>query len=675
MIRTLLSICVALFSIAVTSWSQQVEANYTSLLTDRTTERVQATGEAGLTAVINQTSPVIGCGVPVTLTASITGANGISWKRNGEFITGATTETFIANQSGTYAVVVVSNLCQYESAPVEVILQSPLNAIVEAPSGLEACVGDSVQLHAGGGTAAWQWLHDGVAIEGATAPEFSASEPGSYSVIGDEGSVCASTSAEVSVIVHQLPNVSIAWVGTPAICFGDSLELAATLQSNQLLLWYWDENLITGANSSAHWADATGQYHALVTDTTTGCSSYTNSVSLEVFTPQTVVVDVNGPASFCQGQQVVLSLAQGEGLAQWYRNGAAVESATGVVLTVDSEGSYEVRLTDVNGCASPSQAVEVIVYALPDALINFAGASSFLCGLDTVLLEIETGNTYAWFSNDSLIAGANSNQLMVTSAGIYTAQVANANGCVTFSQAVDITAFAAPQVILEPSGEINVCAGQSLVFDAQATAAIQYTWYLNGEIYSSDFVSVLEAIEPGAWTVAVTDENGCVAMSEPALLNVLNVALPVITLGELTAEGQWLLSDDASGHQWYWNGEMITGATDSSYFASQEGYYSVISIEDVCESALSDSVLFLFGSVGEQMPLLGLYPNPCTDFITLAPSQWLGMKCAIYDLSGRQVWEGLLNNSRVEIDVRSWSVGMYSLVTERGDCAVFSVVR
>ncbi|MFM7725057.1 MAG: hypothetical protein ACKO7B_00005, partial [Flavobacteriales bacterium] len=87
-----------------------------------------ATGEAGLTVAIDQPSPAIGCGEPVTLTATVTGATEISWKRNGEFINGATTNTFVANQPGIYTVVAVSLVCQLESSPVEVVLQSPLNA-------------------------------------------------------------------------------------------------------------------------------------------------------------------------------------------------------------------------------------------------------------------------------------------------------------------------------------------------------------------------------------------------------------------------------------------------------------------------------------------------------------------------------------------------------------------
>jgi hypothetical protein len=41
-------------------------------------DRVE-TGEVGLSVAIDQPSPVVGCGEPVTLTATIIGASEISW--------------------------------------------------------------------------------------------------------------------------------------------------------------------------------------------------------------------------------------------------------------------------------------------------------------------------------------------------------------------------------------------------------------------------------------------------------------------------------------------------------------------------------------------------------------------------------------------------------------------
>jgi hypothetical protein len=666
--------CVMLMAAAATSWSQQIVSFHTSMITDVNTER-EATGLAGLSAVIDQSSPAIGCGVPVTLTATITGANGISWMRNGEFITGATTDTFIANQSGTYAVVVVSNLCQYESVPVEVVLQSPLNAVVESPSGLSGCDGEAVLLQAGGGTAAWQWTRNGVAIDGAVESVYLAFESGNYAVIGNEGEICASASPEAGVIIHPIPSVSLSWTGDPTVCLGDSLELVASLQEGQQVIYFLDESVISGNAGASFWAELSGVYHGEVTDTLTGCVAFTNSLVLDVLEPQLVAIDVNGPTTFCDGQQVTLSLNQGDGFVQWYQNGAAISSANDVVVTVGTAGFYEARVTDANGCTSQSQPTSIAVYGLPNAAIVSNESTTFLCGVDTLVLQAIPGYSYAWYINDSLVDGANSMDFMVTASGVYSAEITNAEGCTAFSQAIAVSAFDSPVVLLEPSGNINICAGQSQFFDAQASSAGEFTWYLNGDVYSSDFVSVLETAQPGTWIVGVTDDNGCTAMSEPAQLFALDVATPEITLGELSSQGQLLLSDDASGHQWYLNGEMIQGATDSSYLATQEGFYSVISLEDVCQSALSDSVFILLWSVGEQHALLGLYPNPCTDYLVLMPAQLQGQACSIYDLSGNLVWQGSLTNSRVEIDVRSWSVGMYSLVTERGDHALFAVVR
>jgi len=613
-----------------TSWSQQNVPFNISIVTDMNTER-EATGLAGLSVVIDQSSPAIGCGVPVTLTATITGANGISWMRNGESINGATTDTFIANQSGTYAVVVVSNLCQFESAPVEVILQSPLNAVVESPAGLEACVGDSVLLHAGGGTAAWQWTRNGVAIDGAVESVYLAFESGNYAVIGNEGEICSSASPEAGVIIHPLPNVSLAWAGNPTICYGDSLELSAALQYDQQVQWYLDETLINGVGSSVYWVGTSGEYHGMVMDTITGCSSFTNSLFLEVLAPQTVVVDISGPVSFCEGQEVVLSVSQGEGTIQWYHNGIELESAGDVVLLVDSAGTYEARLTDATGCASPSQAVNITLFELPNASIGSNGGPMFLCGMETLLLQVEEGNSYAWYNNDSLIEGAIFNQLLVSAAGVYTAQITNTSGCVTFSQAVDIPAFDAPQVVLEPSGNINICAGQSQFFDAQATSAIQYTWYLNGDVYSVDVVSVLETLEPGIWSVGITDENECSAMSDAAVLSILQLDIPAISDGGLNAEGQLLVTDDAAGHQWYLNGEMITSATGSSYLATQEGVYSVIVIEDVCESTPSEGFQVVLWGIQETGFGLGVYPTHATItlFSRTLPCLELFIRCTI----------------------------------------------
>jgi len=639
-----------------------------------------ATGEAGLSVVIDQPSPVVGCGQAVTLTATITGANGIAWLRDGEYIDGATTGSYVANQSGIYTVIVVSLLCQLESAPVEVIILSPLNALIEAPSGTSACEEQGVLLSASGAGAGseviWQWYRNGTIIVGAEQQEYQALQSGDYTVVGNEGSICASTSAPVSVVIHPLPEVAVAWAGSPAICEGDSLELVASASPNQQLQWYHEEALLPNEAGSSIWVSYAGEYHALVTETTSGCEAITSSVFLEYLPQQEVMIVANGPTVFCAGDQLQLSIASGSGSIEWLNNNAPIVGASEVLWTVFDSGIYSARITDSNGCRELSNSVEVIVELLPDGSLSVENDWPLLCGADTLTISAAPGHAYVWMLDDSVLVGEESAELLVTVPGSYSVELTNSVGCLALSQAAEVVMFEAPVVLMEPTGNVNICAGQTQFLDVQASAALSYTWLLDGVEFITDFVNAQEVSQAGVWTAMVVDENGCSAMSEALNLGVLDVATPVITAGTLTSDGQLLLSDDAPGHQWFLNGETIPDATGAEYLATEDGVYSVISIEDVCESEVSAGFEVVLGVVTSPSSAgIALYPNPCTDQLRVMFSQGQGSTYRIYDASGSVVYSGVITQMQTTVDVQFWSAGIYSVVTEQGVRLSFTVVR
>jgi hypothetical protein len=639
-----------------------------------------ASGQAGLSVVIDQQSPVIGCGQAVTLTATITGANGIAWLRDGEYIDGATTETYVANQSGVYTVIIVSLLCQLESAPVEVIILSPLNAQIQTPSGASACEGDAVTLVASGAGAGslviWQWYRDGLILPGADQEEYQATQAGSYTVVGNEGSVCASISAPVGVEIYPLPSVNLTWSGIPTVCEGDSLALIANIQDNQQISWYHDETLVVGAFANTLLASAAGEYHATVLQTTTGCEAMTASVYLEYLPQQTVSIVANGPTSFCAGSQVQLSIGEGTGAIEWLNNGAPIADSTSVVLSVFESGVYTARIIDGNGCREISNSIEVVVDALPDGALLVENNWPVLCGQDTLFITAASGNAYVWLLGDSILIGEESAVLQVSAPGSYSAQLTDAAGCVVFSQAIEVLSFEAPVVLLEPTGSVNICSGQTQLLDVQSSAALSYTWLLDGVEFLTDFMNALEVSQGGVWTVIIEDENGCTAQSEVLELTVLEVPTPVITAGELTSAGQLLLSDAAAGHQWFLNGETIPNATNSEYLATEDGIYSVVSIEDVCESEVSDGFEVVLGGVSALLTEgISAFPNPCSDQLRVVFGHTSGTGYTVYDASGRVVFSGVVAQMQTTIDVQSWSAGMYSISTDQGARAIFTVTR
>jgi hypothetical protein len=228
---------------------------------------------------------------------------------------------------------------------------------------------------------------------------------------------------------------------------------------------------------------------------------------------------------------------------------------------------------------------------------------------------------------------------------------------------------------LEPSGLVTLCAGQTQYFEAICPTAIQYEWYADGVLLDQEFNSYFEGFEAGVYSVRVMDENGCDVMSSVANVQVLVVDTPSIIDGGITDEGQLLVSQAASGNQWYFNGEAISGATQSTYVASASGVYTVISIEDVCESAISEGFSVTISSTEELDSRISLYPNPCNDYVVLEGLPASTSSYTVYDLSGRKVLEGVAQGTCLRVDSQAFGSGIYWLVLSGGEQVSFEVYR
>src|SRR5690606_15045345 len=112
-----------------------------------------------------------------------------------------------------------------------------------------------------------------------------------------------------------------------------------------------------------------------------------------------------------------------------------------------------------------------------------------------------------------------------------------------------------------------------------------------------------------------------------------NPATPTISIN-----GNILTSSSTTGNQWYFNGNIISGATQQNYTAQQNGnYYVVVTNANNC-SAQSNSISIT--SVGisdlEKVGVLSIYPNPTTTLLNIQFSDnQQDVQLEIYDISGR----------------------------------------
>jgi len=129
----------------------------------------------------------------------------------------------------------------------------------------------------------------------------------------------------------------------------------------------------------------------------------------------------------------------------------------------------------------------------------------------------------------------------------------------------------------------------------------------------------------------------------------------------------------ATSYQWYYDGNLIPGATDYYYIAPQSGNYNVVATdENDCpvEAAIFDVIAAVSPlSLGEGSGVR-LFPNPAWDklFIQGNILQGKNVEVSIYnmigELSAAREFSG--SSSAVEIDISQLSKGMYWIEIKEG---------
>ncbi len=141
---------------------------------------------------------------------------------------------------------------------------------------------------------------------------------------------------------------------------------------------------------------------------------------------------------------------------------------------------------------------------------------------------------------------------------------------------------APPSATLTPSGSPTICYGNSQVLTANAGAGYVYQWYRNGAFIIGGSSNTFSATTSGAYTVKVTNPQGCTAMSAATNLVVsLENAKITTAAGSTTqgcANGGLTINATASGvgnsFQWRLNGNPFGAPNAASYTSSNTGNYS-----------------------------------------------------------------------------------------------------
>jgi hypothetical protein len=317
----------------------------------------------------------------------------------------------------------------------------------------------------------------------------------------------------------------------------------------------------------------------------------TNATPVAVITP-------SGSLGFCAGGSVVLNATTGTGYTYvWKRDGTTISGATGSSYTATLAGSHTATITS-GSCVVVSSAQVVNVGALPLATLTASGPTTFCAG-GSVTLNASTGSgfTYQWRRNAVTISGAVATTYSATEAGSYTVIVSSA-GCASISSAVDVVISSASTAALTAAGPTSICTGGSVSLSTPAASGNTYAWKRNGTTISGVSTNSYSANQTGSYTVTVSS-TGCTANSTALSVTVSAPPAASISAGGATSfcsGGSVVLNANTGtgfSYAWRLNGTAISGATSSSYTATNAGSYTVVVSNGGCtatSSAISVSV-------------------------------------------------------------------------------------
>ena len=312
----------------------------------------------------------------------------------------------------------------------------------------------------------------------------------------------------------------------------------------------------------------------------------------------TVVSDANAPVVHttvtgelsCAGGEAVLEAMISGGCGpytiEWTRSGMGVLGCDSC-LSVTEPGTYTVVVTGANGCTTIDSVT--VLQDLQSPRVEAVVSDELTCGTRQVKLTALASNgklpyTYEWRYPNGDLAGT-ANEVYVSQAGTYTVRVAGSNGCSAVGSVIVTEDALAPVIDIRVAGSgILTCS----IPEATLTANISQgrpPYAIEWEGPSGNLLGtapVLEADQPGVYTVTVRGANGCASSASYELTQ--DVAPPVVDAGpdhELSNEVTSVtvtptITNPSGSYTVEWTDE--TGAvlaTTESFTITRPGEYTI----------------------------------------------------------------------------------------------------
>jgi gliding motility-associated-like protein len=450
-------------------------------------------------------------------------------------------------------------------------------------------------------------------------------------MIKDANGCWSEISAPVAVEIYEIPQ-AIATNGG-AICVGGEAQLFANVLPNATYEWrIAGETNIISTQSSPVIANVNEDTLFELLVTLNGCSSEAASTLVTVSTAPEIQPEaayfLNSDCSPSDLQLNANVTTAGDFEFSWTGPNGFTSSLENPIIPNANEaanGIYELTISNGNGCAATygTNLVSVIPNQVAEPIIT---ANNVACVGETLTLTTTqyAGSNigYVWLFESMVIPNSNNPQLVINeislaNEGAYSVLI-EVDGCALISNMVNIQLLQQPTTAPTYVLGSGACEGGTLqlsVNSGNVSGNVTYEWNgPNGFVSNAPnpFIAVTSAANNGAYTVTVTNANGCSTTEDLTIVEIGTIPnTPIASSNSPVCEGgEIVLSvpQPAPGspiYIWYnglgeviGNGQVLTITEGAANAVSP---YSVKLVQNGCESNLSSPILVTTGALATPM--------------------------------------------------------------------------